>query len=171
MDIGQKIQTYRVKIGLSQEKLAEKLDVSRQAVSKWEMGQSLPEIDKIVALSKLFEITTDALLMEEISSKTKEDAEKALNRTFFYYCDKNNIEKAKELWEHGGINLSYEYAMNTALMQASRNGYAQITKWLLEIGAPKNTISRTGKTALSIAEEYNHPEIITLLKVYQGQEE
>ena len=45
--------------------LAEKLDVSRQSVSKWELGQTLPEISKIIALSKLFGVTTDELLLDD----------------------------------------------------------------------------------------------------------
>ena len=60
--IGQKIQEYRVKNGMSQETLADKLNVSRQSVSKWELGQTLPEVDKIIAMSKLFSIPTDELL-------------------------------------------------------------------------------------------------------------
>jgi transcriptional regulator with XRE-family HTH domain len=65
MEIGIKIQEHREKNRLSQEELADKIGVSRQSVSKWELGQALPEIDKIVALSKLFEITTDELLLTD----------------------------------------------------------------------------------------------------------
>ena len=65
MNIGTKIQELREKNRLSQEALAEKLDVSRQSVSKWELGQAMPEIDKVVAMSKLFEITTDELLLSD----------------------------------------------------------------------------------------------------------
>jgi len=61
-DVGKKIQAYRQKSGLTQEALAEKLDISRQSVSKWELGQTLPEVDKIMAMSRLFSITTDELL-------------------------------------------------------------------------------------------------------------
>ena len=80
MQIGNRIQEYREKHGLSQEMLAEKLGVSRQSVSKWELNQAMPEIDKVVAMSKLFEITTDKLLIEPtklelkiIQPKTYED--------------------------------------------------------------------------------------------------
>jgi len=62
LNIGIKIQEYRVKNGFSQEMLAENLGVSRQSISKWELGQSLPEIDKIITMSKLFCVTTDDLL-------------------------------------------------------------------------------------------------------------
>lgn len=56
--------TYlRKSINLSQEDLAEKLNVSRQAISKWENGQSTPDLEMIIALSKLFNVTTDQLLI------------------------------------------------------------------------------------------------------------
>ena len=56
---------YRKKNGLSQEELAEKIGVSRQAVSKWETGDALPEITKLKALADTFNITVDFLLDEE----------------------------------------------------------------------------------------------------------
>lgn len=61
MKLGQKIAELRKKSGLSQEALAEKMNVSRQAVSKWESNQSIPDIEKIVDLSELFGVTTDYL--------------------------------------------------------------------------------------------------------------
>lgn len=69
MSIGAKIQELRINNGLSQEKFAEMLNVSRQSVSKWEMGQSLPEIDKIILMSKLFQVGTNEILLEEADLK------------------------------------------------------------------------------------------------------
>ena len=60
--LSEKIRLCRKQAGLSQEELADKLEVSRQAVSKWEMGQSAPDPEKIVRMSELFGITTDELL-------------------------------------------------------------------------------------------------------------
>ena len=60
--LSQRIQCLRKNNGLSQEELAEKLNVSRQAVSKWESGQSVPDVEKILALSKYFQVSTDFLL-------------------------------------------------------------------------------------------------------------
>ena len=54
---------------MSQEKLAQLLGVSRQSVSKWQLGQSLPEIDKIIQLSNIFEVTTDYLLKDVTEEK------------------------------------------------------------------------------------------------------
>ena len=66
MTVGQKITALRTKLGISQEKLSELLGVSRQSISKWEMDQSLPQIDKIIQLSDLFGISCDELLREGI---------------------------------------------------------------------------------------------------------
>jgi transcriptional regulator with XRE-family HTH domain len=62
MTIEERLQTLRKGKGLSQEQLAEVLGVSRQAVSKWESGQSLPEIEKLIAMSELFEVSADYIL-------------------------------------------------------------------------------------------------------------
>ena len=62
MNLSDRIQNLRKARGLSQEELAEALDVSRQAVSKWESGQSSPDLDKIVQLSEYFGVSTDHLL-------------------------------------------------------------------------------------------------------------
>jgi len=64
MTIGRKITQLRSSKGLSQEQLAEALDISRQSVSKWEMDQSLPQIDKVLQLADLFGVSTDALLRD-----------------------------------------------------------------------------------------------------------
>lgn len=63
MNIGDRIQMLRAKNNLSQEALADKLGISRQSISKWELGQSLPETENILQLSKLFGTTTDWLLL------------------------------------------------------------------------------------------------------------
>lgn len=62
MNIADRIQTLRKARGISQEELADRVGVSRQAVSKWESEQSLPDIDRIIALSEFFGVTTDYLL-------------------------------------------------------------------------------------------------------------
>lgn len=62
--LSETIYTLRRKSGLSQEQLAERIGVSRQAVSKWESGQSVPELDKLQALSQCFHVTMDQLTGE-----------------------------------------------------------------------------------------------------------
>lgn len=65
MTIGLKIQNLRKQRGLSQEQLAEAVGVSRQAVSKWEAEQSVPDIDKIILICEYFGVTTDYILRNE----------------------------------------------------------------------------------------------------------
>ena len=62
MNIADRIQYLRKAKGLSQEELADKVGVSRQAVSKWESEQSTPDTEKIIVMSELFEVTTDYML-------------------------------------------------------------------------------------------------------------
>ncbi len=69
MGIGSRIQRLRVNNGLTQEQLAEKLEVTRQSVSKWEMEQAVPETEKIVVMSKLFSVSTDEILLDEDTMK------------------------------------------------------------------------------------------------------
>jgi len=59
MSIGKKLYELRKQKGLSQEEVADKLNVSRQTVSKWETDQSMPDFDKIVPICELYSITAD----------------------------------------------------------------------------------------------------------------
>jgi len=63
LEIGIRIQFHRVRHGFSQEALADKLNVTRQSVSKWELNQALPDLEKVVQLSQLFNLTTDELIL------------------------------------------------------------------------------------------------------------
>lgn len=74
MNLGQRLMALRKSKQLSQEEVAEKLNVTRQTISKWETNQSSPEFDKILPLCELFEISTDELLTGR-KEKTKEQKE------------------------------------------------------------------------------------------------
>ena len=68
MKLSEKILKLRKQNGLSQEELASKLNVSRQAVSRWELGSALPDASNILQLSKLFGVTADYLLNDDFDS-------------------------------------------------------------------------------------------------------
>ncbi len=72
MILSEKLYTLRTKAGLSQEELAERLNVSRQSVSKWESGSSIPTIDKILELSSVYGVSTDYLLKDELEGLPNE---------------------------------------------------------------------------------------------------
>jgi transcriptional regulator with XRE-family HTH domain len=68
MRLSDKIITLRKARGWSQEEFAEKLDVSRQAISRWENGTALPDVQNVLQISKLFDVTTDYLLNDDYES-------------------------------------------------------------------------------------------------------
>ena len=71
MTLSEKISALRKQKGWSQEELAEKLMVTRQAVSKWESAQSMPDLDKLVQLSEARGVSTDYLLLDVSNSADK----------------------------------------------------------------------------------------------------
>ena len=71
MNFSEKLFELRKKSGLSQEELADKINVSRQTISKWEMNQSSPEMDKLVNLSEIFNISIDELVGNERLNESK----------------------------------------------------------------------------------------------------
>jgi len=73
MILAEKIMYLRKKAGWSQEELAEKVNVSRQSVSKWESGTSTPELSKIILLSQIFDVSTDYLLITQIEEDNCQD--------------------------------------------------------------------------------------------------
>lgn len=93
MKLYEKIIKLRKSNGWSQEELAEKLDLSRQAISRWENGTALPDANNILQLSKIFGVTSDYLLNEDYSddgdipcvkeAKKELDSKKDSNRKLF----------------------------------------------------------------------------------------
>lgn len=73
--MGQRIAECRKKLGISQEALGEKLGVSRQAISKWESDSAVPEIDKLIAMSRLFQVSVGWLLGVEEQPRTQDGRE------------------------------------------------------------------------------------------------
>ena len=73
MIMGEKIALLRRQRGWSQEELADRLDVSRQSVSKWESGGSIPDLERVAKLSQVFEVSTDYLIRDEIEGSEYAD--------------------------------------------------------------------------------------------------
>ena len=85
MNIADRILYLRKSKGISQEELADKVGVSRQAVSKWESEQSMPDVEKIIIMSDYFNVTTDYILkgievVENKEEKSKEIVGKVLKK-------------------------------------------------------------------------------------------
>lgn len=74
MNFGEKLKTLRIKHELSQEKLAEMLNVSRQAVTKWENQNGMPDIENLKTIARIFDVTIDSLVFEEEDIESTDDA-------------------------------------------------------------------------------------------------
>lgn len=74
MELGKKIYRLRKLSGMTQEQLAEKLSISRQTLSKWENGSSMPDVESVVRISALFQVSLDELLLEEERRMEKKDS-------------------------------------------------------------------------------------------------
>ena len=93
MTLGEKIYQLRKQKGYSQEELAEKLNISRQSVSLWENNQTVPSIDCLIELSKLFGVTLDEICGNNIDDNDKKILEDSLSETTFEFTEK----KARKL--------------------------------------------------------------------------
>lgn len=78
MTLSEKIMSLRKKNGWSQEELAERLDISRQSVSKWESGESIPTLEKIIKISEIFEVSTDYLLKDNFKEERFDSSESSI---------------------------------------------------------------------------------------------
>lgn len=96
MSIGNRIQKLRLRNGMTQEQLAENLGVSRQSVSKWEMDQATPDVEKVVLLSKLFSIGTNEILLEDADIKKLRPQEMHLGSIYLIVRD---FEKSIRFYE------------------------------------------------------------------------
>ncbi len=77
MEFHNKLYHLRKQKGLSQEELANRLNVSRQTISKWEVGDSTPDMEKLIAISDMFQISLDELVMDKVQTQTGETPSKA----------------------------------------------------------------------------------------------
>ena len=100
MDFGMKLQSLRKEKGLSQEALAEKLHVSRQAVSKWESGAGYPEMDKLILISDLFGVTIDYLIKD--SHESVPDDQRAESK---YFMNSQKIKEYMNFKRHFGLRI------------------------------------------------------------------
>ena len=113
MSFGKNLQMLRKKNQLSQEKLAEMLGVSRQAVSKWELEEGYPEVDKLMLLSKTLNVSLDSLLGEENTPVVSENAKPSEKVRIFSPNEGVTISVSKVFrsQEFKGLKNSPKYAL------------------------------------------------------------
>lgn len=93
MAFSDKLLNLRTQYGYSQEALAEQLNVSRQAISKWELGTALPDTDKVIAISNFFEVSTDYLLKDSYRLNNNESLDRIILKFLGSAQDMENISK------------------------------------------------------------------------------
>ena len=107
MEFHNKLYHLRKQKGLSQEELANRLNVSRQTISKWEVGDSTPDMEKLIAISDMFQISLDELVMDKVQTQTGETPYKAeiVNELKEKVLTYENKKKAKKVLKIAAIIL------------------------------------------------------------------
>ncbi|MBQ7968551.1 MAG: helix-turn-helix transcriptional regulator [Clostridia bacterium] len=93
MSVGGKIQYYRKKSGLSQEELGQKMLVSRQTISLWEMDRTMPTIDNLIRLKEVFRVSIDDILCE---SKPIYESENELKEAYVFNYEKKDLQEVSK---------------------------------------------------------------------------
>ncbi len=116
MNFAEKLLNLRTQYGYSQEALAEKLNVSRQAISKWELGTALPETDKVITISDFFEVSIDYLLKDNIQLNNSESLDRIVLK--FLGSAQNMDDISRELLDimkDGNIDDNEKIRMNALI--------------------------------------------------------
>ncbi len=132
MTLSQKILILRKKAGLSQEELANRLDVSRQTVYKWESDLATPEIEKIKNIAKMFDVSFDYLMDDEIETYEKTTTKKKIKTREVYYTGENLSIDHADL-DHGYTRD--RKAKNINAEDLFDDNVEKMTNVLYEIGA------------------------------------
>ncbi len=140
MKIGEKIALCRKRAGLSQEELASRLELSRQAVSRWETSSAVPDIEKVVQLSKLFNVTTDYLLLDEIEEWEGPAQKKELSLTETAAADviqkKNAVQERRRRFRiaFGAVTSVLGLATAVASLFLTQFYADTLTEWYTNLG-------------------------------------
>ena len=113
MQISEKLQLLRSKTGMSQEELAERLGISRQSISKWESGQSVPDLKKLIILSEIYSVTIDSLVKDGDEYDMLQETDDKDSKVNIIDNDTKSTQVIINL--HGG-RLEYEYKSKRTLL-------------------------------------------------------
>ena len=133
MIIGAKIAACRKRAGMSQEKLANELNISRQAVSRWETGEAVPDTEKVIQLSRIFHVTTDYLLLD-IDEALQSAAPAENNRETEQRAEENRMKRQSMRMHFGWFLLIFGIISFSATLVGA-GLYAQtLTEWWTSLG-------------------------------------
>lgn len=137
MVLGEQIVKLRKRVNLTQEQLAEKYDVSRQAVAKWENGESIPDIYKIIQIAELFNVSLDFLILGKNVQRQRNEKDV---KTFI-----ETMKKKEDMWTPDQVISMYG---NMSLEEALKDRNAHMNTMLEELH--KNLHGDTMLTGLNI---------------------
>lgn len=120
MEFNNKLYELRKQKGLSQEELANRLNVSRQTISKWEVGESTPDMEKLAAISELFDISLDELVLDK-AAKKEETTEQTTKSDLYsdikeHVLTEDNKKKARKGLKIAGIALTVFFLIDLISM-------------------------------------------------------
>jgi transcriptional regulator with XRE-family HTH domain len=120
MEFNNKLYELRKQKGLSQEELANRLNVSRQTISKWEVGESTPDMEKLAAISELFDISLDELVLDK-AVKKEEPKEQTTKQKLYsdikeHVLTEDNKKKARKGLKIAGIVLTVFFLIDLISM-------------------------------------------------------
>lgn len=120
MEFNNKLYELRKQKGLSQEELANRLNVSRQTISKWEVGESTPDMEKLAAISELFDISLDELVLDK-AAKKEETTEQTTKSELYsdikeHVLTEDNKKKARKGLKIAGIVLAVFFLIDLISM-------------------------------------------------------
>ena len=162
MDFGDKLKQYRLKEGLSQEQLAEKIGVSRQAITKWETKRGLPDVENMIILAELFKLTLDELVLEEV--KKQEGKAAVFESETVYDIDTSkhfdiNLGSAKKVTLRTGADEK----IHVLLSSATLSDIGSLFKVKLDEKKNKLDVELENKKGVSRFETQESMEITLLL--------
>jgi len=104
MDFNNKLYELRKQKGFSQEELANRLNVSRQTISKWEVGESTPDMEKLAAISDLFEVSLDELVLDK--APKAEVTEQVVKSEFYSDIKENILTESNKKKARKGVKIA-----------------------------------------------------------------
>lgn len=162
MDFGDKLKQYRLKEGLSQEQLAEKIGVSRQAITKWETKKGLPDVENMIILAELFKLTLDELVLEE--AKKQEEKTTLFESETVYDIDTRkhfdiNLGSARKVT----LKTGYDEKIHILLSSESLTDIGSLFKVRLDEKSNKLDVELVNKRGVSRFETQESVDITLLL--------
>ena len=169
MNIGMMVKKYRHQKDLTQEQLAENLNVSVSAVSQWESGKTIPDVSTLLALANFFDITLDALF--DRTSKDKEKALEEYDKRDQEYANRGEVAKQLALWREATQKYPGDFHCLSGLAHALHE--------TVYCGGDSDEIERNARESIAICErilrdckenDYRNSAIQILVHLYSQKE-